>query len=56
MCCLQVHYKGLRVLLAWRDAQGGCYAPLHLPSMASELESGLPANASLLANASMYAS
>ena len=24
---VQVHYKGLRVLLAWRDAQGGCLPP-----------------------------
>ena len=24
---LQVHYKGLRILLAWRDAQGGCSPP-----------------------------
>ena len=25
--CVQVHYRGLRVLLAWRDAQGGCSPP-----------------------------
>ena len=47
---VQVHYKGLRVLLAWRDAQGGCFEPLHLPSYISPLEAGLASNSSLALN------
>ena len=43
----QVHYKGLRVLLAWRDAQGGCFGPLQLSSSLLPPEGVLPVNGSL---------
>ena len=52
---LQVHYKGLRWLLAWRDAQGGACNPLPLQAVVEPLELGPPGNLSLLANASLLA-
>ena len=47
--CVQVHYRGLRVLVAWRDAQGGCSSPSYPNlSLPPRLEASLLNNTAIL--------